>query len=207
MHHDGRLSVRRDFARALGPILATLLLLALSPSVSAHGNTPHDGTVVESVAGNVTLGPAGTPGAYIHRFGLNGDLGNTLHLLYNVTDPAGASVSFSVHDHAPTGAVHEILNVTQTSFQQDVGIVEAGFYMPQWVNLIASNLTLHYVLYVVRPASIWVYVIDYLWFILPGSIFGLLGLKILWERRKSNRKREENEPDPLEPLLPKFEFK
>lgn len=196
--------MKREFVRALGPILATLLLLVSAPSVSAHGGIPHDGTVVESVAGNVTLGPVGTARAYIHEFGLNGDQGNTLQVLYNVTDPPGVSVSFSVHNHAPTGAVREILNETRTFFQQDVGIVEAGFYMPQWVNLIDRNLTLDYVLYVVRPPSIWVYVLDYLWFIIPGTIFGSLGLKILWERRKSNRRREDHEPDPLEPLLPKF---
>lgn len=196
--------MKRDFVRALRPILATLLLLASASSVSAHGGTPHSGTVVESVAGNVSLGPAGTPQAYLHQFGLNGDQGNSLQILYNVTDPPNASVSFSVHNHAPTGAVREILNVTETFFQQDVGIVEAGFYMPQWVNLIDRNLTLDYVLYVVRPPSIWVYVLDYLWFIIPATIFGSLGLKILWERRKSDRRRKHDKPDPLEPLLPKF---
>jgi len=196
--------MKRDFLRSLFPVLATLLILALAPSVSAHGGIPHSGTVVESAVGDVSLGPAGTPEAYIHQFGLNGDPGNTLQLLYNVTDPPGMSVSFSVHIHAPAGGVREIINVTETFFQADVAIAEAGFYMPQWVNLIDSNLTLHYVLYTVRPPSLWVYFVEYLWFVIPASIFSFLGLKILWERQKSNRRREDDKPDPLEPLLPKF---
>jgi hypothetical protein len=199
--------LKRDFVRTLFAVLATLLILALGPSVSAHGSTPHSGTVVETLVGDVSLGPAGTPQAYLHAFGLSGAQGNTLHVRYNVSDPTGELVSFSLHIHVPAGGVREILNVTETSFQQDVAVVAAGFYMPQWLNLIDGNLTLHYVLYVERPPSIWVYLLDYLWFIIPGGILGLLSLKILWERRKSNRRRKDNKPDPLEPLLPKFEFK
>jgi len=199
-------NMKRDFVRTLFAFLATLLILALGPSVSAHGSTPHGGTIVETLVGDVVLGPAGTPQAYLHAFGLGGAQGNTLHIRYDVSNPTGELVSFSVHIHIP-GAVREILNVTETSFQQDVAIVEAGYYMPQWLNLIDGNLTLHYVLYVVQPPSIWVYLLDYLWFIIPAGILGLLSLKILWERRKSNRRREDDKPDPLEPLLPKFEFK
>ena len=198
--------MKRAFARTLSAFLATLLILALAPSVSAHGSTPHPGTIVETLVGDVVLGPAGTPQAYLHAFGLSGAQGNTFHIRYNVSDPTGELVSFSFHVHTP-GAVREILNVTETFFQQDVPIVEAGFYMPQWLNLVDGNLTLHYVLYSSRPPSIWVYLLDYLWFIIPGGILGLLSLKILWERRKSNRRRQDDKPDPLEPLLPKFEFK
>jgi len=196
--------MKRDFVRTLFAFLATLLILALAPSVSAHGSTPHSGIILETAVGDVSLGPKGTREALIHQFGLTGAPGNTLAILYTVTDPPGENVSFSVHIHSPAGGVSEILNETKTFFEQDVAIVEAGYYMPQWVNLIDGNLTLHYVLYVVRPPSIWVYLLDYLWFIIPGGILGFLGLKILWERRKSNRRRDDDKPDPLEPLLPKF---
>ena len=200
-------SMKRAFVRTLCAFLATLLILALGPSVSAHGSTPHPATIVETLEGDVVLGPAGTPQAYLHAFGLSGAQGNTIHIRYNVSDPTGELVSFSFHNHIPAGGVREILNVTETSFQRDVAIVAAGFYMPQWLNLIDGNLTLHYVIYVDRPPPLWVYLLDYLWFIIPGGILGLLSLKILWERRKSNRRHEDDKPDPLEPLLPKFEFK
>lgn len=119
-------------------LLITLVVLAILPSASAHDVTP-----VESRTGELTLGPRGTPRGYFHQFGFQMNNGDFLHLEYAVTDPQGQVVSFSLHRHK-AAATEQILNLTQPSDLEERRVSDAGLYMPQWVNLLAGNLTLHY---------------------------------------------------------------
>lgn len=143
-----------------------LVVLAVLPGASAHDVAP-----VESRTGEVTLGPSGSPQGYFHQFGFKMNKGDFLHVEYAVTDPQGQVVSFSLHRHKAT-ATEQFLNMTQPSDLEEMRVSDAGLYMPQWVNLLATDLTLHYNLAYYRGPTTSDMVYGISGMVIP---FGLLG--------------------------------
>lgn len=165
-------------------LIACLLSLLVLPYGSAHGGTP-----VEYNEADLTLGPEGGPQGLYHLFGFQMSPGDVLHMQYVVTSPQTQAVDFSVHRHNATGKL-EILNVTKDSLQLDRSIQDSGFYMPQWLNLITKNLTLHYIMYYVRGPS----PLDLIEAILAMGIpAGLLGLFAFTYFRNKGRDRQESD--------------
>lgn len=181
-------SARRRLVGALTILMASLLSLLMVPLGSAHGG----GTPVAYKEDNLTLSPEGRPGDLFHQFGFDMGPGDILHMQYAVTSPTNQTVDFSVHRHNATGYL-EILNVTRVSLQLDRSVPDSGRYMPQWLNLITQNLTLHYTMYFVRGPSLMDLVEEILAMGVPA---GLLGLFAFTYFRNKRRQRQDSGVSP-----------
>ncbi len=166
----------------LGLPMASLLLLLTLPYGSAHGG----GTPVAYKEADLTLAPVGQAQALFHQFGFQMSPGDILHMQYVVTNPRNQTVDFSVHRHNATGYL-EILNVTQASLQLDRSVPDSGLYMPQWLNLIAQNLTLHYTMYFVRGPSLMDLVEEILAMGVPAGLLGLFAFTHFRNKRRGRQ--------------------
>ncbi len=176
-------NARRRLVGVLTIFMTSLLSLLVVPYGSAHGG----GTPVASVEGNLTLLPGGHLGDIYHQFGFNMAPGDILHMQYVVTAPQTQAVDFSVHRHNITGGYIEILNVTQASFLLDRSVPDPGYYMPQWLNLISQNLTLHYAMYFVRGSSLVDLVEEILAMGVPAGLLGLFAFAYFRNKRRERQ--------------------
>ncbi len=169
--------------RYLPHFLVVALRMAV-PSAAAHNVTP-----VESRTGDITLGPSGTAQALYHQFGFNMAGGDFLHIECSVTSPLGQTVDFSLHRHNSTATV-ELLNLTHASDYQELRVPDPGFYMPQWLNMVGANVTVHYNLAYYKGPTTLDLVYGIVATVVPVALLGLFAWGFLRERRDRKRAKE-----------------